>query len=352
MNAYQFWIDSLAGRNPAIVNEEPKPGFYRMKMRGKNGTWVPVAVWPLGGTRLLDAGLGFKFGRETVSADKGTEAWPYYAANPITEDTYRAVAESGENWPDADPVVAALTAKPKASRDPEQEAQTEQAFIAADDARNANPVTEIKEEITAALGGVASYAKIETEEANTRAAGLRNMLMKLSGDADKDGKALYEPHYRKYKEIYDQWNPLVKLAADGALKLRRAMEGYQDDKRAAAREAQRRADAEQRRLEKEASDAAIQAQIDGQPSPEPVEIAPVIVESNMPPPDAQVRPTFGKAANVGTHEVVTAINAELVFTSFKAHPKVIALLTELAQASINAGIIIPGATHETRSKIR
>ncbi len=107
-NPYQFWQDSLAGLKPPIINEFPQPGFFRMK-RGKNGPWVPVAVWPLSGTRIIEPGLGFKFGKETVGKDFGIEQWPYYAANPITEAEYRKVAERGESWSDSDPVVAELT---------------------------------------------------------------------------------------------------------------------------------------------------------------------------------------------------------------------------------------------------
>lgn len=333
-SAYQFWTDSLAWLagpqttpRPAIINEYPQAGFYRMK---RSKAWVPVAVWP-----AASGSLGFKFGHEVVGEQIGIEQWPYYAANPITEEIYRAVAERGEHWPDADPTVAAILAAPAAPK-----------------VADADPVDEIREQITAALAGVAAYSKIEGEASNVKSAGLRNLLLKLSGEADKGGKALYEPHYRKYKEIYDKWNPLVKLAADGALKIRRAQEKYQDDKREAARIAQQRAEAEQRRLEQEARDAAIQAQIDGRPSPEPVTIAPVVAESNMAAPDIQIRPTFGRASAVRTFELVTAIDAGKVFEHFKTHPDVVGLLTKLAQAALNAGIDVPGVTHETRTQIK
>jgi hypothetical protein len=339
-NRYKFWQDSLAGLKPQITNEHPMPGFYRMK-RGTG--WVPVAVWPLGPSAGM-ASLGFKIGHEKVGADIGTERWPWYADHPITEDVYRAVAERGEQWPDEDATVAAILATnhvPAATQ-------------AAPDATKspADPVDEMREQIAVALRGVPTYAKISDEDANARAAGLRNMLMKLSGDADKDGKALYDPHYRKYKTLYDQWNPLVKLAKDGADKIKKALESYADDKRKAAAAAEARAEAERKRIEKERFDAAVQAQIDGEPSPDFEEIAPVVVQSNMPLPTTQVRPTFGRAAHVGTKNVVTEIDIDKVFAALRHMPEMKEFLMGLAQKAVSAGITVNGAIVEEKSTIK
>jgi hypothetical protein len=340
---YVFWRDSLAGKKPPIINETPNCGFYRMK---RGDRWVPVAVWPLGGTALVDTGFGFKFGSEVVGEHMGTEQWPWYAAHPITEEVYRAVCERGENWPDADPIVAAMTNGATKSAQPATQTVPDATKPAAD------PVDEMREQITVALKGVAAYAKIGDEDANARAAGLRNMLMKLSGDADKDGKALYEPHFRKYKALYDQWNPLVKLAKDGADKIKKALEAYADDKRKAAAAAAARAEEERKRLEKERFDAAVQAQIDGEPSPDFEEIAPVVVQSNMPLPTTQVRPTFGRAAHVGTKNVVTDIDVDKVFAALRHMPEMREFLMGLAQKAVSAGITVNGATIEERSAIK
>jgi len=89
---YSYWKSALAGEKATAFVDSPSPGFYRTK---RGTSWVPVAVWPNGD------GLGFKIGREVVGADMGTELWSHYCAHPITEEVYRAVAERGENWPDA-----------------------------------------------------------------------------------------------------------------------------------------------------------------------------------------------------------------------------------------------------------
>lgn len=348
---YVFWLDSLAGKRPSIINENPEPGFYRMK-RGQ--VWVPVAVWPLG----PPDGLGFKIGKEVVAKTFGIEQWPSYADNAITEDEYRRVADQGLQWSDADPTVAALQARKWQDGQREARGTPLEAFQQHGEVHqipDADPVDEIREAITMALKGVADYAKIEGEDANTKAAGLRNMLLKLSADADRDGKALYDPPFREYKRIYDAWNPLVKLAADGALRLRKSMEKYQDDLRAAAAQAVARAAEETRKRQKEIDDAAVQAQIDGQPSPEPVKVEQVVPVSNMAAPAAQVRPTFGKAASVGTRMEVTGIDADKFLASLKDRAEwaqVETFLLGLAQKMATGGVVLAGVTAEEKSKIK
>ena len=316
MNPYQFWLDSIAGKRPPIINEQPEAGFYRMK---RNGSWMPVAVWP---QRENLSGLGFKIGKEIVDGNTGTEKWHWYAANPITEDEYRRVAEQGLDWSDADPTVAAMkrTPKPTAS----------------------DPTDEIREQITTALGGVEAYAKIESDEASTRAAGLRNMLLGLKNQADKTRVAEKDPHLTAAKAVDAKWMPLVREAEAGANKVRSALEAWENDKRAAARQAAERAAAEQRRLDEEAAHRDI-----SEAPPEPVQ-----AKSNLPPPVAQIKPSYGKASGVGTYQHVTAIDIDQVFAFFKTNPDLIALLTALAQKHVNAGIAVPGATTEERARIR
>jgi hypothetical protein len=349
LSAYQFWIDSLAGKRPAIVNEHPEAGFYRMKRKDR---WVPVAVWPVNGV------LKFKFGTEVVGSQMGVECWPSYASNAITEEIWRDVVEHGKDWPDADPTVAAILSRTGAQAQREARGTPLPAFEQHGEVHQipgADPADELKEAITMALKGVEGYAKIEGEDANAKAAGLRNMLLKLSNDADREGKALYEPPFREYKKHYDKYNPLVKLAADGAQRVRKAMEVYQDDLRKAAAQAVARAAEENRKRQQAIDDAAVQAQIDGQPSPEPVKVEPVAPVSNMAAPATQVKPTYGKAAAVQTRMEVTGIDADKMLAALKARAEwglLEAFLLELAQKLANKGIILSGVTAEEKAKIK
>jgi hypothetical protein len=352
---YKFWRDSLAGRKPPIINEDPQPGFYRMK-RG-NG-WAPVAVWPLPGTALIDTGLGFKIGQEIVDTFIGTEKWPWYSSNPITEAEYRRVAEQGGKWSDEDPTVAAMIAQVtpkqiaekinnKQQLDPHENARLEQAFIDADKAREIDPTDEYREQIKVALAGVPIYAKIESDEANARGTGLRNMLMDLASAADKAREAEKAPYFKKVKEIDSKWMPLIKEAREGAAQIKRARNTWEDDKRKAAAEAARRAEevlAEQLRQSAEDVESDQMAPIDA-PLP----------KSNLPPPSSQITPTYGRRAHVGTKMVVTELDAIKFITALKPRsewPAVFEMLLELAQKLANKGIILDGVTAEERADTR
>lgn len=339
-NTYGFWQAALKGNAPVAVVDDPQCGFWRLK---RNGGWLPVAVWPKGNGLDGPAALGFKIGREVVGSMVGTEQWPRYCSNPITEDVYRGVCERGENWPDSDPTVSAMLEKPRATRSPgipnlAADEELEQAV----GKKPADPTTEFAEQITAALAGVPSYKKIEADETSVRAASLRNMLLGLAGDADKARELEKAPHLKASRDVDAKWQPLIKQAREGAQTVRSAMELWENDKRIAAKEASDRAEKEQRQRDAEHATRDI-----SEPMPEPVKPS-----SNLPAPAAQVKPTYGRASAVQTFQFITAIDSAKVFEHFKAHPDVLALLTKLAQAALNAGIEVDGVTHETRTRIK
>ena len=319
---YVFWRDSLAGKKPPIVNEYAQCGFWRMK-RGRG--WVPVAVWPIG-----ERQMGFKIGREVVDTDTGTERWPWYAANPITEEVYRAVCERGENWPDADPIVAAMTNGATNG--------TKNATQAAPDATKplADPVDEMREQIAVALRGVDAYKKIESEDANAAATGLRNLLNELAGEAEKMRVAEKEPFLEGGRKVDAKYKKLIDSAKAGALEIKKARDVWEDTKREAAQQAALRAAEEQRQIDEQAAHRDIS---------EPIPVAQA--KSNLPPPVAQIRPTYGRAANVGTKIVVTSVDWDKMIAALKPRPEwptVEDFLRELAQKLANKGIVLDGVT--------
>lgn len=347
MTAYSFWTACLAAKAagkplPIATNEQAECGFWRLK---RNGGWLPVAVWPKkNGLQGADA-LGFKIGDKTVGSNMGVELWPSFCANPVTEDTYRDVAEKGGGWPDADPTVTAIIAqgKPIAIRspgipNPEADAELEQAFIADGDRRKVDPTTEFREQIDTALGGVPGYAKIESDEADVRALSLRNMLNDLAAESDKAREAEKKPHWDAAKAVDLKWQPLVKSARDGAGQIKAARDRWADAKMEAAKLATDRA-----------RDAEQEAMVAGKP-PAPTQ------PSNLPPPTAQVRPTYGKASSTGTKMVVTAIDYDKFFAALKLRPAqwptVKEQFDEWAQKLANKGIIPDGVTAEERSNTR
>lgn len=104
-NSYAYWKAALAGEKPPMYVDDPQPGFYRKGVytkepnkAAKRTGWVPVAVFlnPLDGNQFV----AVINGNAEMDRDNINELWSYIAANPIHEETYRAVAENGEAWPD------------------------------------------------------------------------------------------------------------------------------------------------------------------------------------------------------------------------------------------------------------
>ena len=331
---YKFWQDSLAwlefdrknpgvphGERPQIINEQPEYGFYRIR----RGRGIPVAVFPDNGVQT------FKFGKEIVGNYLGIEQWPWYAANPITEAEYRKV-ERGEDWSDADPVVAEMVRNGDAPA---------KAMFPDDDA------DDFREEINTALAGVPAYAKIESDEADVRALSLRNMLNELGAAADKAREAEKAPLLKATREVDAKWQPLVKSARDGAGKIKSARDDWSDSKRKAAALAQARsAEANEKHRQEVAAAAA-----SNKPAPTP----PPPAQSNLPPPTAQVRPIYGKASGTGTKVVVTEVNFDKMFAALKLRPdwpQFAEIMRELAQKMASKGIILDGVTTEEKSNTR
>lgn len=278
---YTFWRESLAGAKPAITNEDPKCGFYRMKRGGK---FVPVAVF------ADSAGeLRFKINDSMATNDVGIEQWPWYAANPITEEEYRRVAEQGQNWSDIDSVVADAIGAP-----------------------STDLLDDLRLQIDTAAFGARVYKTIEGDGQARQAQTLRALLQKLGKQADDARKVEKEPYLQAGRDVDAKWMPTVKLANDTAVIIRKAMERWEDSK--------------------------LQAQS--------------VPQSNMPPPAQQVKGAFGKAANVGTYQAVEIIDIDAVFGFFKTSPEVVDLLTKLAQRATDNEITVPGIKTETKSRIR
>ncbi|WP_460451796.1 hypothetical protein [Alsobacter sp. SYSU BS001988] len=77
----------------AFHENDPRPGYYRMRAR-RGGPWTPVAIWAEG---------------DAIRALKGSvpvhpcDVWTWCCRHPISYETYVAVAERGEPWPDEPP---------------------------------------------------------------------------------------------------------------------------------------------------------------------------------------------------------------------------------------------------------
>lgn len=326
---YDFWKQSLAGEKPKMFVDDPQLGFYRRgvyekregKARKRVG-WEPVAIYFNTGEGLIGAAIGQN---HTTDRDKINELWSYCAGYPISEETYRAVAERGEPWPDSHEEP-----EKNGTKMPEE-----------------SPAEKIAREIAECQKLLAKYATIESDEQSSKARSLQQRFLDLRGEAKKHYEAANRPLLDQQKALRAVWTPLQDAADAASVTLRKAMGGWEDTKREAAR----RAEEETRKRQEEANrDHQFENSKPGQIAYGAPPVEPV--RPNTPPPSQQIRGGTGRAARVTVQKFVTVIDVDKVFQQFRDAPEIIDALTEIAQRAVRAGIPVPGATVIERSDVR
>lgn len=336
--AYHYWKAKMGDvypkefGKPQAFEDDPTAGFYRKGIyekeenkRAKRIGWEPVAIWWDGGKLFAVVG-GNVVAAQTI--------WTHVCGNPISEETYRAVAERNEPWPDSYETVASILV----------ENSSGSMLAVPDGATGASPHNVISDNIDESAQQLAKFAVIESDEQSSKARSLQQRFLDLRGEAKKHYDALNDPLLAEQRRIRAVWFPLRDRADEAAGKLRDAMGEWENTKRKAAKLAQEAAD----KVARKHAEAARMAAESNQPPPP----APEPVKTNVPPPSSQIRGGGGKAASVRVEMVVTAIDAAKVFEQFKDDPRVIEFLTDLAQRAVRAGIAVPGATTEERSVVR
>ena len=186
----------------------------------------------------------------------------------------------------------------------------------------------LKDEIDSAKAGADRYAKIESDDQAAKAQSLRARLNELSGKADKLREAEKRPHLDAGKAVDKRWQPLVREAKEVADTLRAAISAYETAKRNAHLDALRKT-----------AEAAVKG-------------ATGVDMDLTPPPAAQVKGSYGRAANVGVERVLTGItDRDAVYAYIKDNADTITFITAQAHKLVKLGHEVPGCTWEERAKI-
>lgn len=331
MSGYQYWKDALAGKNPKMFVDQPECGFYRKPIKERNSKgdnkrigWAPVAIF-VDGDDMTQTMIG-RVGARDIMGDDLNELWSYVAGNPISEETYRAVAERGEPFPDEQPKVPAANREVTASDNAEPQDDTPLAEQHA---------TAIDNAIAAAI------KKVTTEAEAAQALGSKNRIAELRLAADKAGKAIYDPIYRQYTAEQKKWSPIVNRAQDAEATLNKAILKFRESERVRIAKEQAEADEKQRLQDDANARAADRAIARGEPE-QPPEVEEVVA----PAAPAPITPTYGtRGIREQVHTILDSItDFDQVYAFLKSEPKVKALLLELATAKVKAGFTVPGTT--------
>lgn len=179
MDAYQGWRDLLAGREVAISEDRPLPGYYRLKDRR------PVAIWPKDGELVC---------RVADEMQDPLKVWTWCARWPVTKEDAKHAFEHG-SWP-------------------------------GDVLSNSNALTlddEIKDAAEAALAWLRAHPESKSKIEADTTANHRDKLLGLKKQAEDAHKSEKAPHLEAGRAVDAKFKPLIGNCDDVCVQLRRAL---------------------------------------------------------------------------------------------------------------------------------
>lgn len=328
-NPYEYWQARQRGENPPAYVEQPECGFYRKKNGGKQRTLVtyePVAIF-LDHDGKMVGRIGVQDNIKEIRIEDSSQydlrdLWSWLATNDISEETYRAVAERGEPWPDAhDPKKNIMDVKILSGSEVAiarnkflKSKLNNSSLIDIGLSFSEPPESEIINNLVTAKAGISQYDKIESDEMATRALSLKNEITSLASELDKVRAGLVRPHLDAQQEINGKLNPIIKDAKESSARLLQAIGSWEDQKR----------------------ESSIRHP----------------TSTNMPSPKAQIAPAVGRKASVKIVKVVLTLNPEKAWKQFGSSKEVYDVMMKLAQRMVDAGLPCDCAIIEERSIVR
>lgn len=294
---FQPWRDRLAGKRKDVDINTPEPGFYRMRA-GKDGPWMPVAIWTKDGQLVCRVGATMR---------DPAEVWSW--CKPVEKDAAKAAFETGK-WPGD-----------------------------IDIGHNSGDLT-LAEQIADTAEQAEAFLRQPISDDVRRDMGqnYRTKLTELGGRYDKEREAKIQPHLEAQRQINAEYKPVIDRAKDIAARLRVVVGKYmaeQEDK--LRKEAEARAAAENARIAAEHAAAAKAAEVSAanEPPPAPTFVAPAEVK-------VQAGGQRGKKAGLKTQKVYSIDDYAATLAHVKDHADVVAAVQKVAFQQARAGATVPG----------
>ena len=161
---------------------------------GKGGVFVPVAIW--------HDGSGINALRRGRPVDP-CSVWTWCCREPIAYETYVAVAERGEPWPDAVPAIGHNSA----------------AFGLAPPERLAADIADLW---TAARDWLAAAGEIATQALADKAANFAERFAALEKQAEEQRTLEKKPVLEAGRAIDAAWKPVIAAASEAKAALKQA----------------------------------------------------------------------------------------------------------------------------------
>ena len=247
---YTYYRSALKGVFGPVHENDPQCGYYRMR-RGRGGPWVPVAIW-----REVPEGLGC--GDNSGISDSGKlvclvdgkerdpfQIWTWVCRYPVPYETYVAVAEPGQAWPEDLPDLkktrpfSGLASLEAPSSSDDQPLQTS-TFRSADAppssptlGHNSAGVSEagvFLEEIEALTQScdewLSEVPEISSQVLADKATNYAERFGNLENRAEEARTIEKKPILDQGRSIDSKWKPVISKASETKFKLKKLIEPF------------------------------------------------------------------------------------------------------------------------------
>lgn len=191
---WQWWKDSLAGKNPPMHANTPMQGYYAYRASA-NAPVQPVAFW------YKDDVMLCKVGKTNV--DYGLDVWMGAGRNPITYADYKLVAIEDQPWPHEIIIVDA---------DGKEQSSLQRGM---GDNIGDDPFIVISGNIDNWVATAEKLKKKGPPKTQVEANAISDVATKLA-ELQKEATAARvtekEPHKQKVEEVDGKWMPVVRKA--------------------------------------------------------------------------------------------------------------------------------------------
>jgi hypothetical protein len=314
MSPYTYWREKLIGHDPDPPADRTQmpAGFWRLR------SGEPLAVWLNGGERVALRGFS---GSERVMAIRHMEAMAESGSfgTAVTEADYRDAFAKG-SWADDPPPIA--TVGDNYPTDPFEAARLE---------------LEGEEETTGAILAKPINTQADADKCSTWARRL-GLLAKRADEAREEEKA---PHLLASREVDDKWRPVVTGAKELTARLKKHVEGFLIRQKREADEIARKAREEADRLRREAEEC------DQRPEAERADLLRQAQDAERraePKKAIAGRPNMRVSLRKKTRARI--VDYPAAHLALRDHPEMRALVGQLANRAVKAGIPLAGVEVE------
>ena len=245
---YTYYQSALMGVFGPVHENDPQCGYYRMR-RGRGGPWVPVAIWRevTGESEITGISDSGKLVCLVDGVEKDPyEIWTWVCRYPVPYETYVAVAEKGQSWPEDLPDLKKVR--------PASGSGTSETPLASDDkgsrasvfrfptdlppssptlGHNSSSVSEAEvflEEIEALSQScddwLSEVPEICSQVLADKAANYAERFGNLENRAEEARSGEKKPVLDQGRLIDGKWKPVISKSSESKVKLKKLIEPY------------------------------------------------------------------------------------------------------------------------------